>query len=542
MAANPQPSGYAITSSLRKGLRYFFTERLLAGFSGGLNLRDAATELKPTESPNCWNVTLDERGGVAKRLGYQKWNASAVSNLIEDSYFSTLTGLLYWYSPADGKLYSDDGTGTLTLRHTFNTAYSLSLVDFAGSVIAAHGKDGLFSSTDGTTFTAVTATSGSAPTGFVVCVWQNKLWVVESVPASGTNLNSNRIAFCAPGDFTKWASADGGGTIDIREKDDEPVICLVGGPGNDLQSQPGLFIFKTDSTYRLFDSTTGAYMTVDPMVGAASKKSVVGLFGELFILSRRGLYATKKLSALVPIAEQLYPLFDPSQLADRTMPNWCAGYKGDRVYFSMATAAAGSGTGANDLAIEYAPLYGWAVVGSNAMACYQSLTASGSALASLSSTVDEETLLGASPSVAGQVYELNKTGADDGSSIQSWFETRWFEVSNGHQARLNQMRTLCRGSFTMTTWTDFASVEDTSALASTQSVSTTAGLVEDYVTSHPYRVGRAFKIRVDETSTSTFSNAQFFPQVGGTDSGDGPVSGAWALYAVDAQFAPLGLA
>ena len=534
------PSGYAITSSLRKGLRYFFTERLLTGFGGGLNLRDAATELKPNESPNCWNVTLDERGGVAKRLGYQKWNASAVTNLIQDSYFSTLTGFLYWYSPTDGKLYSDPGTGVLTLRHTFTTGYSLSLVDFAGSVIAAHGKDGLYSSTNGTTFTAVTATSGSAPTGFVVAVWQNKLWVVESDSATGTNLNKNTIAFSAAGDFTKWASADGGGTIDIREKDDAPVIALIGGPGNDLQSQPGLFVFKTDSTYRIYDSTTGAYMTVDPIVGAASKKSVVALFGELFILSRRGLYATKKLATLVPIAEQLYPLFDPSQLADRTLPNWCAGYKGDRVYFSMATAASGAGTGVNDLAIEYAPLYGWAVVGSNAMGCYQPLTASGSALASLSSNVDEETLLGASPSVAGQVYELGKTGADDGTAIQSWFESRWFEVSNGHQARLNLMRTACRGAFTMTVWTDFASVED-SVAASTQSVSTTSGLVEDYVESRPFRIGRAFKLRVDETSTLTFTNKQLFPKVAGTDSGSGFVAGAWALYSTDCQFAPLGL-
>lgn len=46
----------------------------MEGFAGGLNLRDAPTELKPTESPSAWNVTLDERGGVVKRLGYTKWN------------------------------------------------------------------------------------------------------------------------------------------------------------------------------------------------------------------------------------------------------------------------------------------------------------------------------------------------------------------------------------------------------------------------------------------------------------------------------------
>ena len=74
--ANTGPGSLNITGQTRQGLRYFFREQLMQGFAGGLNLRDAPTELKPTESPNAWNVTLDERGGVVKRLGYAKWNTS----------------------------------------------------------------------------------------------------------------------------------------------------------------------------------------------------------------------------------------------------------------------------------------------------------------------------------------------------------------------------------------------------------------------------------------------------------------------------------
>lgn len=509
----------------------------MAGFNGGLNLRDRAVELKPSESPNCWNVTLDNRGGVTKRLGYTKWNASSVASNVEYGFFSTLFGI-FWYTTADGSLYSDDGSGTLVLVHMFTAGFSLSMVDFAGDVVVAHGNDGLYTSSDGSTFSAVSAATGSAPTGYVISVWQNKLWVVESDPGTGTNLNKNSIKWCAPGDITKWASADGGGSIQIREKDDAPIIALHNGAGADSQIQPGMFVFKTDSTYRIYDSTTGAYLMVDPGVGAASKNSVVSMFGELYILSRRGLYATRKLAALVPIAEQLYPLFDPSQLADRTLSNWCAGTKGDRIYFSMATAAAGAGAGANDICIEYAPLYGWAVVGSNAMFCYLSLRSLGSDLASLSSNVDEEKLLGCSPTVTGQIYEMNKGGSDDGTAITSWYETRWFEMSGGHQGRMNLIRLLTRGTYTLTVWTDFKNVETATA---GMSASVTASGEATYVPFQPRSVGRAFKVRVDESSTTTYTSPQFFPTVGGTDSGDGQVQGAWALYTVDSQFAPLGL-
>lgn len=52
--------------------------RLLARFDGGLNLRDAPGEVKDNESPDMMNMTLDERGGVVKRLGFQRDNEGAL--------------------------------------------------------------------------------------------------------------------------------------------------------------------------------------------------------------------------------------------------------------------------------------------------------------------------------------------------------------------------------------------------------------------------------------------------------------------------------
>ena len=522
-------SGYAITSSLRKGLRYFFNEQLMQGFQGGLNLRDAPTELKASESPSCWNVTLDERGGVVKRLGYSKWNASPVTNLIQDSYFSILTGLLFWYSPTDGCLYSDPGTGVLTLRHTFTAGYRVSLVDFAGLVYANHPVDGLFQSSAGTSWAATTKGDHATdiPAGSLLVVWQDKLW------SAGDPSNVNRLHYCAPGDATDWDSADGGGSVDVREKDDAPIIALHGGSGFDFQSLPGLFVFKQDSTYRVSDSGTGAYQTIDGQIGAASKNAVTSLYGEVIFVSRRGIYITKKLAAVVPAAEQVMPLFDPSSTDDTTMADWCAGYNGDRVYFSVTR----QGASANDLALEYAPLYGWVVAGSNAVGCYQARTGTQS-----------EILIGASPSVVGQLYRMNDGGSDDSADIASWYETRWYQVSSGHQARMNLARLLVRGtSITVTVSNDFSV---SGGVAETVSVTNNGmswgtgvwgiGLwggesVENYVDLHPRLIARAFKLRFDETSSGTYS----MPDLLG--SGASLTVGAWALYSIDTQYAPLGL-
>jgi len=522
----------SIISQTRQGLRYFFNERLMAGFAGGLNLRDAPTELKPNESPNAWNVTLDERGGVVKRLGYSKWNASAADHVFVDSYYSLLFGLMYWFSPADGKLYKDSG-GTLTSVKTFSeVGHRVSLVDFAGDVYVVHPVDGLFASSDGSTFSAVTkgTHTNSIPTGDLLAVWQNKLWIASSA--------DNTINFSAPGDATDWDSADGGGTVDVREKDDAPIVALHGGSGIDFQTEPGLFVFKRDSLYRIVDSSTGSYLAIDGSIGAASKNAVTSLYGELIFISRRGIYQTKKLASIVPVAEQILPLFDPSSTDDTKLDNFCAGYLGDRVYFSITL----QGSSVNNLALEYSPLYGWVVAGSNAMGCYQTKTGNSA-----------ELIVGASPSVNGQLYKLFDGGSDDGTDIASWYETRWFEESNGHQARLQTARCLFRGSsVAVSCYVDFgdnSNWSDTLNSATgggiygiaTYSTDGTGGLYggsaqEAYTTEFPRIIGRAFKFRFDETSSATYSRPAIL------DSGATLVTGAWALYSIETQYGPLGLA
>src|SRR4051812_9791564 len=60
-------------------------------FSGGPNIRDAASELAANECLDAWNVSFDERGGVNSRLGYAKDNATAFSGgIVKNRFWSTL--------------------------------------------------------------------------------------------------------------------------------------------------------------------------------------------------------------------------------------------------------------------------------------------------------------------------------------------------------------------------------------------------------------------------------------------------------------------
>jgi hypothetical protein len=507
--------------------RQTFAPTRIGNFAGGLNLRDALTELAPGESPDLLNVTLDERGGVRKRLGYTPWNAAPVANLITYGTESKRLSLLLWYSAADGKLYRDPGTGVLTLSHTFTVAGRVSIADFAGSTYLIHSADGLYTSADGVTWTAVVAGSGSIPAGDQLAVWQNKLWVADST--------TNLLTFSAPGDATLWDPMDDAGSNYIREGNDFPIVALYGATGTDFQTNPSLLVGKrsggTGSTHRVTDAATGDYVTLDQTAGPAGPHAITSLYGAVYVLSTAGVFATDGQSSLVPVGQKLEPLFTPQSLDYAQAAGFCAGQQRDRLYFSVAR----QGAAGNDLCVEYHPLLKAASVRTDAAAIYVSYTA------------DNEMLLGASPTITGQTWKLNNGGSDNGTDITSRFLTRIFEPGGGSEARLQHIRVLGRGaSFTLKALPNFQAdgPDKTVTIVGTGFTWDTDGwddptvgwgedVIEGYADFWPRLVGRAFQLRIDETSSLVSTAPELL--------GDGaalPV-GAWALYGCELEFTPL---
>jgi hypothetical protein len=522
------PQRYDPTAGMNQSLRMwrYFAPRLLRirDFSGGLNVREAPPELAANESPDLWNVTLDERGGVAKRLGYTKVNGTAFSGgLVQNLHYSGVLSDIV--TQAGASLYL--GT-TNTARATFSTSARGGLTDFAGKVWAVHPVDGVFSSTDGITWTHV----ASSPPGTSIISWQNRLLTC------GDPANPTRVSASAIGDGTDWSTAAGHGwNNELRENpnDGSALQCLAAASGIDIAGRPGLIACKRDSTYRLYDSSTGAYQTLDPNIGAASAKSVTTLFGKTIILSRQGIFWTDGVAPLQKASARIDPLFAPAALAESQLSLCAAGSFGDRCYFSLPRF----GQTHNDLMLEYHPLEGWITTGSNAATCYATYANA------------TQLLYTGSPTVSGQVYQQLSGGADDGAAIASYFQTHWFEPNEGFFTRFLSAKTLGRGSFDFYTRTDYSTGQgvhrsvtiprggfiwnDPSAVWNNPNTVWGPTSFIGYSAKMPkLGTGRSCSFRVEETSTLTATG----PALLGT--GTAPVVGAWGLAGIDLQYVQLG--
>lgn len=508
-----------VTQSLR--MWRYFAPRLLRvrDFSGGLNLREAPPELAANESPDLWNVTLDERGGVGKRLGYAKVNGTPFSGgLVQALHYS---GILSSYvTQAGSSLYLG---ATNTARNTFSTGARVDFTDFNGKVYAIHPVDGIFNTPDGITWTHI----ASSPVGSSIRPWQNRLICNDAA-------NTTRVNASAIGDGTDWTTGAGHGwNNELRENpnDGSGVLCLASASGVDIAGRPGLIACKRDSTYRLYDSSTGAYQTLDPNIGAASAKSVTTSFGRTVILSRQGIFSTDGVSPLVKASARVDPLFAPSALAESQLDLCAAGSFGNRCYFSFPRF----GQTHNDLALEFHAQEGWITAGSNAASCYATYAASTQAFYS------------GSPTVSGQVYQQLSGGSDDGAAIASWFQSHWFEPSEGFFTRFRSAKALGRGAFDFFIRKDFEvgqGVHRSVAIVPGGYVWGTGvwntgvwgpSTYIGYSARMPsLGTGRSVSFRVEETSTLTGTS----PSLLGT--GTSATVGAWSLAGVDLLYVQLG--
>lgn len=497
-----------------------FSPKLLRirDFSGGLNLREAPPELAPNESPDLWNVTLDERGGVAKRRGY-----------------SLVTST------------------TSTKRKTFTTSDRVGLCEYNGQVWAIHPVDGVFRSTDGITWTAV----AGSPKGDSITPWQNRLVANDYV--NQTRINASKV-----GDGTDWTTGVGAGwTNEIREnpRDGSRVLSVASASGVDVIGRAGLIACKRDSTYRINDSNTGAYQTLDANVGAASSAAVTTLFGRTIILSRAGIFWTDGSRELVKASARVDPLFTPTALAMDQLDLCAAGSYGDRCYFSLPRA----GQTANDLALEYHPLEGWITAGSNAATCYGTNTATSLFYSGLSTAQtfiysqllgnyvvqDGDSLYLGVPNT-NNLYRQLTGGSDNGVAIASYFQSRWFEPNDGFFTRFRRAKLIGRGSFSFYTRADYSTGQgilrsvainlggfvwnDASSVWNNPGVLWGPGQYVDYSDSLlSLGTGRSVSFRVEETSSLSMTAP---PLLG---SGAGLEVGAWALAGIDLQHVQLGI-
>lgn len=481
-------------------------------FSGGLNTRDQAGELADNEISDALNVTIDERGSATKRLGYERRFSTALGASLVNNLFNWRSRG-YVVTQEGPRMHINDGAAF----HTWTTSDRCGMTEFLGNLVMIHPVDGV-RVYDGS---VITGPFTNAPLGNTCSAWQGKCWF------AGNPTQPQRVTYTDIGAMTFNVN----GWVDLREKDDSKINLLTGAAGLDVSGRPGLLAFKNESAYRIYDSTTGAYNTVDASVGCGSNIGAVSAFGNTYVVSTKGVYYTNGIDPMVEVTSKIENIFHKSVLNFDRPDLYCAGRYQDSLRFSIPVV----GEAFNSLAIEFHPHSGWVMMHTDAASAYASL--------------DADLVMG-SPTVNGLVYNGYRTGADDGAAIASHMTTYWIEPNFGNLTRIRRARFVGYGTFNASLYKDYESgqslptlavditpaewvYDDPLAVYDDPDVTYGPTAFQSYQDFWSIGTVRSLAIRIDETSTISLPGRN----VVGESTG---VQGAWTLAHVNLMSIDLG--
>jgi hypothetical protein len=480
------------------------SELSFRNFSGGLNTRDSASELGEHEFPFSSNVTLDERGGIQKRLGYEARYAAHGSGLTSNGFDWETKG--YLVTQVGATMHVNGGAAF----HTWTTSDRCGMTEFLGNLVMIHPVDGT-RVYDGTTVTTPT----NPVNGNTCATWQNRVWFGGD-PASPSRLSYSDIGSVNRTSVNQFN--------DIREKDSALITCMGGASGQDIQGRPGLIVCKSASSYRVHDPNTGAYTTIDTNIGCGSNVGMISAYGRTYVASVHGIYSTDGLEAMREESQLIDNVFHPERINQSRPDLFAAGRWQDRLRFSYPKA----GETFNSLAFELHPIQNWVVSHTDAASWYVSLGRGATSL-----------VMG-SPTVNGMVYNGYSGGSDNGVAITSKFQTRWMEPARGYKARIRRIRFTGRGIFNATVLQDFERTQSgitlPVAIVGDEAIYDDPGAVyDDPDTIYGptrfqgkqdfYSIGvmRQLSIKIEETSSLTHEGREIL------EGGSLPEEGAWGL-------------
>lgn len=424
---------------------------LFEDFSGGLNMRDSATELDDNETDACLNVVFDERGGVSARLGFLRINRrSPLPGPADYLEHSEVAGAVLAYlstveepDPADnhGSLYAslDGGSTWASVFDEFTAGALGAIVDYNDGVVVVNTLDGVYvfpSDLGAPTHDSGGEANMEEVRGSAIAVWQNKCWVTGDIRHDDSHSRA-RVAWSNAGTSKKWKISED--YVDIREVDDRICTAIGAGQGMDVTALPSLVVCKNRGYYRINDSQSGSYTTLSRDAGAASAQALASSLGRICSVNDLGVWVSDGTTEPARSSENLTPLFTTDGLNMARLGKATAGVHGDNIVFSLARA----GSATPNLLIEYHPVQGWFTRHDfplGPMALYR--------------TGSVRKLIGCSP-LAGNVFHCFTGNQDDGESYLCIWRTKRLRLNNGAQARLRRLRPWGRGRCTAKILTEF---------------------------------------------------------------------------------------
>jgi hypothetical protein len=400
------------------------------GFDGGVNMRDAVTQLAPNECRKLENGVLDERGGFAKRLGMlDKGSFGAAAHRVLSIYTFYRGGVappqLIIHTTGGDVLYTNDPDAPTITWGTIATGQSttepFSFETFAGKLYMSNGVND-YAAWDGTAYTAFP----TAPKGKYLRLWKDTMWV-----AGVTNL-PDRVYSSEPGNAESFLVS---AWIDIAKGDGDRIFALA---------TDGMFLIigKRNRAMSMSDPVTFSNRVVDFEKGFESHFSVAQFEGAIYYVSRRGICLWLGDTPSRIISGKIDSLFDPTILNLDALKFSSAYTYENRIGWTFAEV----GEVRTTLQIEYYPR----LMGEGESAgpfAFQRMPAQCFARWRYGTI---ERLFAAHNGANKVLQAFGATGQDDGVSFSSLLETGAIDLDRPTVYKyLRRVRMLGRGQFTL---------------------------------------------------------------------------------------------
>jgi hypothetical protein len=262
-------------------------------------------------TPGRWGVNEQEKN----QLLHENWATVADGLVINDAGQLTCRGALnlistdgahaeilrqFIYVASDGtervlsttatKIVSGitdlDDAGTDVTSSTVPTNGYWQFQNFNGKVVGWQASHAPIVKSGAGDFADIVAASGTLPDGDCVCAAFGRLWAVDD--------DGQTVRYCALLDETRWATADGGGSIDMRNvwpKGMDRVVAIAAFGGNLVIFGRRSIVIYTDGSGSAtgIDPTT-MYVVDTIATGCASRDTVTEVGeGDLLFMSEIGL-------------------------------------------------------------------------------------------------------------------------------------------------------------------------------------------------------------------------------------------------------------
>jgi hypothetical protein len=396
-------------------------------FDGGLNTRDSVNSLSIRETPEAINFRVEERGALGLRKGVFNFSDLPGDSGQKAHIFFSPT-LNKWFcirqktSPANMTLYwkAADLSGSWTslgnLLTDGNSGGAVSWADWPGTtpymfLSIGHQNGGVWFY-DGTTLTKEGGLTGGISS---LQVWQNRLWGCGYFDTTTPGKFKTRLVASKIGDPTLWSPAAGGLQVEIRDKDAEPLMTMGIASG-------ALIIFKRRSAYRVNNSDTGAYTTIDPAVGSKGYRSIISLHGGIYTWGEGGIYAWDGNGPGVNIGDKVKPTIEFN-----TSQEIAAGeYNGNAIFTYPE-----NGSSVNNAYLEIDPVQGWIM----------KHKFPNSAKDDVHSLANKNEELWAAIRDGDDLVRMfwNTEGSDDNSIFSGTYRTPWIQPEGGRNCHLQKI-------------------------------------------------------------------------------------------------------